>query len=258
MKNNTYGFVAIILGIIIVLAVVIGYRNRAVAPATDTTVPNTDIVAGYEASKVQKETFTDTTNPGFEIKGEYPINIVGSEYIKGIIDTKIAEFKSKSDPAKLSAAELAEFGPTKDHQYSFITMYKAYSNPSYLTHRMDIYEFTGGAHGGTSAETYTYNQEGKPVSATDLFVDKAAIAKFSEIVKAQALALPDHKETINSEWLADSAGPDAVNFKAFAFSGTNLIIIFQQYAIAPYSDGIIEVPIPLSELGGILKPEFLK
>jgi len=137
-------------------------------------------------------------------------------------------------------------------------MYKAYASKSVLTHRVDTYTYTGGAHGGTSVETFIYTADSTLVKPQDLFVDQAGVQKFSELVTAGALALPDYKEAINTEWLADSAGPDASNFKTLAFDGTDVIVIFQQYDIAPYAAGIIEVSVPFSQLGGILKPEFLK
>ncbi len=256
--NRKYALLTIFFGFIIVFAIVLYARQKInVIPAP--VEPNTTKgETAFDVSKVKTETFSDTSNPALEIKGEYPVGVVGAEYVKGAMDTKLAQFKAENDPAKFSAEEMLNFGPSKERPYSFITIYKAYSSGTLLTHRMDTYTYTGGAHGGTGVETYTYTASGKQVKATDLFIDQAAVAAFSDIAQKKVLAMPEYKDMINTEWLADSAGPNVVDYQTFAFSGKNLVIIFQQYSIAPYAAGIIEVPVPFTELSGIVKAEYLK
>ncbi len=257
--NKHYSKVILFLALIVIAGVALYIREKVIVrnPVLEEEAQIQE-PTGFTISSIKKETFKDTSSPGFEIHGEYPVDIFGADYIKGRIYAELAQFKAENDPAKLTPTQLEEFGPTKDRQYSFITQYKAYGNASFLTHRLDTYTYSGGAHGGTVVKTYTYDFTGKSIVATDLFVDEAAIKRFSELVQQHALALPDYKEAINTEWLAESAGPDAGNFTTFAFNGSNLVIIFQQYAIASYAAGIIEVSIPFSELEGIVKPEFLK
>jgi hypothetical protein len=257
--NKTASKILLLVVLIVALVGCLYWRSKVGAPSL---FPNTNNPASqavkFDTSKIAVASFKDTSSDAFEIYGKYPTGVVGADYIKGQLDAKLAQFKVENDPARFSSDELGTFGPRKDHPYSFITEYKAYASGTYLTHRMDYYTYTGGAHGSTIVETYTYDASGKKIEPTELFIDAAAVGRFSELVKAKALALPDMDQVINTEWLADSAGPDATNFKAFAFDGSYLRIIFQQYAIAPYAAGIIEVPIPLTELTGILKPEFLK
>ncbi len=257
--NRKYALLTIFLGFIIVFAFVLYLRQK-----TETVNSEGDPISTqqeesvFDASKIKKETFADTSNLALEIKGEYPVGVVGAEYVEGMIDAKLAAFKAENDPARFSSEEMMNFGPSNERPYSFTTMYKAYTSGTLLTHRMDIYTYIGGAHGNTVPETYTYTAAGKQVAVSDLFVDQAAIVKFSDLVKQKALAMPEYKDMINTEWLADSAGPNVVDYKVFAFDGKNLTIIFPQYSIAPYVAGIIEVPIPFSELQGIVKAEYLK
>lgn len=254
--NKNYAKI-ILFAVLVILAGVTVFLKENFTPEHPSAGTETTLI-NFDATTIKTEVVEDTSNPAFEIKTQYPINIIGADYIKGLLAAKLDEFRKENDPAKFTAEQLEIFGPNKDRQYAFVTEYRAYGNTHFLTHRIDTYTYTGGAHGGTTAETFTYDRTGKQIQAADLFVNTAAVDTFSGLVKKHALALENYKDVINTEWLAESAGPDASNFKAFAFSGSDLIIIFQQYAIAPYAAGIIEVPIPLGELNGILKPEFLE
>lgn len=256
MNKNTKLIIFFLIIIVAAVFVYITDRKSVVAPGNEQKVePN---MSAFDLSTITTETGTDTSNEGLEIKFEYPKGIIGADYVRGVIDTKLAQFKTDNDPAKFSTQELADYGPNKDRPYSFITIYKAYASKSVLTHRVDTYMYTGGAHGNTFIETFMYTSDGVLTKPQDLFVDQTGVQKFSELVINEALALTDYKEVINTEWLADSAGPDVSNFKTLAFDGTDIVVIFQQYDIAPYAAGIIEVRVPLNKLTGVLKPEFLK
>jgi hypothetical protein len=213
--------------------------------------------ATLDVSKIQTTKTKDNSDPGYSISLEYPINIVGSDYIKSQIDGDLTFFKTENDVSTMTPDEIKNYGPSAEHQYSFITMYKAYHNANYLTHRIDTYTFSGGAHGGTVVVTYTYNTKGDLVALPNLFLNNTtAVKAFSDKITA-ILKTPPYKDRINTEVFSGGAGPDLNNFSAFAFDGSNLRVIFQQYQVGPYSSGIIEVPIPLAELQGILKPEYL-
>jgi len=90
MNKNTK---LIVFFAIIILAAVFVYmtdRKSAVAPGNEQKVePN---VSGFDLSTITTETGTDTSNEGLEIKFEYPKGIVGADYVKGVIDTKLAQF----------------------------------------------------------------------------------------------------------------------------------------------------------------------
>lgn len=253
--NKHYAKVVLFAVLVILVAVAVFLKDRAGLENLPGTGNNT--TQNFDVATVTTEVAEDTSNEAFEIKVQYPINIIGAEYVKGTLDTELLTFKKENDLAKFSPQELTDFGPSKDRPYSFVAQYQAYGNKNFLTHRLDTYTYTGGAHGNTGVQTFTYDKKGKLVTPEMLFVNKDAVAAFSTLVQKQALAL-DGDGMINTEWLAESAGPDAVNFKTFAFNGQDILIIFPQYSIAAYVAGIIEVPLPLSELSGILKPEFLQ
>jgi len=50
--------------------------------------------------------------------------------------------------------------------------------------------------------------------------------------------------------------PDADNFQNWYVEGTTLVLLFPPYQVGPYSLGVVSVPIPLSELGTNLNPDF--
>jgi hypothetical protein len=261
MKNKTTALGLVVLGLVIILAVFIYSKVKVQAPTVSST-PTQSVkdttYASLDLASIQTAAFKDTSNPVLDIHGTYPVQIVGSDYIKGQIDAAIAQFKKDAIDPNLTPEQLSEFGPSATRQYTFVTNYKNYKDSQFLTHRIDTYIFTGGAHGNTIPVTYTYDTAGNRVMLNDLFVNDAAKTQFGKIVYDAALTLPDYKDSINTEWLAGSTENKEGNFETFAFSGSTIVIIFPQYAIAPYSSGIIEVPVQLSALSGILKPAYLK
>jgi hypothetical protein len=119
-----------------------------------------------------------------------------------------------------------------------------------------VYEFTGGAHGMTTTQTYTFDlQNGVLLTLDDLFLDTAAALEvISPIVQAEITTRLG--EMLDTQWLADGSGTNPANYQAFALDGDNLIFYFQPYQVAAYAAGTQVVSIPLSDLANVLKPEF--
>jgi inhibitor of cysteine peptidase len=113
-----------------------------------------------------------------------------------------------------------------------------------LTQR--VYQYTGGAHGRTIQTGHTIDRmSGRHLNLPDLFVTGANYAeRMNRFVREEGRArqLP----------MWDFKGIGAQS--AFYLSDTGVVLFFQQYEIAPYSAGIIQMQVPYELLTDILQP----
>ena len=108
----------------------------------------------------------------------------------------------------------------------------------------DYYEFLGGAHGITIRTSYNIEKKsGKMLKLSDLFKEgydyKSVINSY--IRKQIENNQKDYFESSDKfKGISDDQG--------YYISGSNIIIYYQQYEIAPYAGGIREFRIPLDHM----------
>jgi len=199
----------------------------------------------------------DKSAPYIDINAEYPTEGTGSLYVAKQVEKIIQEFKTSFDFSNATKQELEDQGLFDDRRYQLYITYSAISGPHTISHRVTSYVFTGGAHGNTFIETYTFNAQEKLLFMSDIFIDKT---KALEILSKKSVEYiknnPEYKDAIDEAWLAEGTTPIEENFAAFEINKDTFGIVFQQYQVAAYVYGNIEVRIPLSDLSDVLKPEF--
>ena len=115
--------------------------------------------------------------------------------------------------------------------------------------RVDLYAFTGGAHGNTFSFPFTYDlATGEPVRLGDLFhggtawLDTLAMHVTHHLVAERGTG-----------WMfEDAIPPDPSYFTFFTLGADSLRVFFPPYAIASYADGSSEVVLPYSALESVL------
>lgn len=126
-------------------------------------------------------------------------------------------------------------------QYSVYVSFELYSDGSdaagnVLSFKVLTYTFTGGAHGGTLAQTYNVKNTATAaqLKLKDLFGSnyKSIINKVvaAEVKAHEDLYFPDAFKTISDS-------------QAFYVKDNKAFILFQQYEIAPYAAGMPEVAV---------------
>ncbi len=249
--------------ILLVLVLVTGVlfflsRRTVVAPEQPIEEPKQVVdFSSLDGKTIETKTITDTTSPYLEITASYPVGVVGADAVEKEVRGSIAEFKSGNDFSKMDKEELALLGFFEGRQYALIITYQGYHTKKFLTHRLDIYTDTGGAHGGTEVRTFTYDAKGSLVTFMQL-LQEGKLAPFASFIQQKLKNDATMIDRIMVDWLSEGAGPHPPNFASFAFDQDVLRIIFQQYQIGPYVSGIIELQIPFTELGSFLKSEYLE
>lgn len=248
-----------ILGIGILIGAVGGlvYWYTQKAPPAEEN-PQTTLIPN---AKDESETINDTSQY-FKIEARVPsvsplASTAGAEasnqavtLMRTSIEAQVAEFK-KQDISWLTERPLGEGYPLE-----FDANYSITENEHFISYDFQVYQFTGGAHGGTNEETYTFDKKtGTRVALADLFTANAPyLERISAHTRERLLAtLGDYKD---EKWVTEGTAPTAENFQSFIVDGDSLTIIFGQYQVGPYVLGMPEIQIPLSTLSDILKPEY--
>ena len=130
-----------------------------------------------------------------------------------------------------------------------------YQNDHFISYSVTVYEYTGGAHGGTSMINTTVDLESMlTLTEEDIFVPNCQ-HRLADIIVSQLMK--EHNLTQREELIeigffnVDEIYPN----NNFRLDEEGLYYTFNQYEIAPYVMGIIDVFIPYEELLEILKVE---
>ncbi len=127
-------------------------------------------------------------------------------------------------------------------------------NKKMLSLFVDYYQYTGGAHGVTERRPYNYNlQSGAKLALTDLFqsgYDYQSV--INNKIREQIAAEPENYFT------GDIGFKGTVENQDYYIQNGLLVVYFPQYEIAPYSTGIPEFKISLSEFGAGLRKDIVE
>lgn len=133
--------------------------------------------------------------------------------------------------------------------YELTSKYTIKNQDKILSFYTEYYQFTGGAHGITNIIAYNIDiKSGEELLLKDLFLDEV---RYKEIID---------KEIVNEI----SKNPDAYfsgkdgfmgikENQQYYIDGTNIIIYFDEYEIAPYVAGIPRFEIPIKKFGDTFK-----
>lgn len=115
---------------------------------------------------------------------------------------------------------------------------------------VNSYLDTGGAHGNSYIEFLNFNPEnGSTLELTDLINN---IKEFTSLV--EQFYLDETEEVTNSEGFGDSFFGKGFQLpESIGFSDEGIIILYNTYELASYSQGITEFTIPYEEASSFLK-----
>lgn len=130
--------------------------------------------------------------------------------------------------------------------FAEVSISEIYNTPELICFEMRQYLYTGGAHGyGTTSFLNIDPATGNEVSINDVVIDKKKFIAFAES-KFRSQQNIDKDQSINEVgfWFEDDTFylPETVGFTT-----DSIIFVYNQYDIASYADGPIELKIPLKE-----------
>lgn len=116
--------------------------------------------------------------------------------------------------------------------------------------------YTGGAHGWTKINYLNYNLKDKcPITFSDLFIK----GKEKEILSAIKVALLLQNGATTDKEMGDKGffGLDSMKVtKDFALSKNTVTFTYGQYELGCFALGIVNIPVPISNLAEYLTPKY--
>lgn len=77
----------------------------------------------------------------------------------------------------------------------------------------------------------------------------------TKLLQKRATAQVDPLDQQQEQWIREGTEPGDENFSAFVLGAEMITFFFNPYQVAPYADGIIDVPIPYSDVKGIIRSQ---
>lgn len=245
MKKIAFSFLVFVL---IVLGVWFYTFSRSSGSSIGSTslLQNKGIDLGIVTQQKQEE------SDFFVVDIAYPQT--GFEKIDDVLEESLT---SEVDQLKELVGESEDFISEFGIPYSLLGDYNVTRNDDrILSIRLDLYLYTGGAHGNGSTWTFVFDKEQDVLlTLQDLF---NASTDYIAFLSNRSIEELSQREMLdNLEWLREGAGEDAFNFTNFILTETDFVIIFDAYQVGPYAAGSPEVAIGIDSLSDYLDPEYI-
>jgi len=165
------------------------------------------------------------------------------------IENKILSFAAKLEEDAKQYEKDAKEKNFPFHPYELMVTYKVnYNNNSLLSYTVDVFYYTGGAHGMT--ERYAYNidtRSSKVLELKDLFKETY---KYKEAINNEIAK--KIKESPEGTYFPNEFKSITDN-QVFYITDNGIVIHFGLYEIAPYVSGFSEFTMPWGMFKGNLK-----
>jgi hypothetical protein len=186
--------------------------------------------------------------PGFKVDAEYPVlcRAEATRTVRDYVSGTLADFKM-TDPDH----DLRRF----PHPYELITRYAVWATGRYVSVRLHVMAYTGGAHPNNWPMTWVFDTaDGREITLDRLFPDReAALAKVSGLCR-EVLSRSLGRMLV-PDMLDAGLTPTADNFSRFILTDEGVAFFFAPYQVAPYAAGEQAVTIPYDHLGGLIAPD---
>lgn len=189
-----------------------------------------------------------TSTKWLDVSIDYPegVKIVKDEIFKDYYswasDTQILSVTSE--------AKAKEFMIQDGMQYEYTAEYTIASSSDSVSYLYDIYNFTGGAHGGSVKRVFSFDLNGnkKEIKISDASITKV-LPLIRTDIKKQIMEGAQLKESeVDTKWINDGTAVKKENYSTYWYDGDNVVFYFGQYQVGPYVMGDFEVKIPRKSL----------
>lgn len=258
MQRNTYISIAIVLIIVAGIALYIAKRSAPVqAPGTASEAAIILPTDGYsEHTKYYDITASYPTSTPLLKSAGASADTTARSLMLGFVRDTIQTFKTNGNFDNLTSADIKELGFDQGRKETLQITYRTVSSLHTISYIFTIYQDTLGAHGNTFFRTGTFNtSNGVPLALADIFSPGATyLDTLSSMSRAKLPRIIG--QGADMTFIKNGTEPKAENFQSFSLDNKELVILFDPYAVGPYSAGSQTLRIPLSELSSILKPEY--
>lgn len=247
-------------------------NKENVVPTATSTVATTSTPLNLEEKKV-----TDN-NEFYEISAKYPVD--SRDTAKDVETFVLYKVKEKQQDWKIGGEiyneekAITKLYPDRAKMvYIYDISYTAYESRGTVSYVFTTYEFTGGAHGNSVVNTFTFNDEGK-VEIEDILnlsennndiklsrilakeIERSQGDMFIEDMMMDGLGLAYLKAdgvTLDKEKCNCDGFFFGSNFQNFYLTDEGITFLFNQYQVAPGASGIVKATLDWETLKPYLK-----
>lgn len=278
MKRLTKLFVILLIVTLLALALVVYKIYKPLNKNKSEVQAGNQVASTSEPLKVEKKTFTDQ-NDFYSITAEYPKDVrdknnVIENWVKQNIQQIQNEWKIGGEVYNSEKQIDQDFPDRAKINYEYNVTYTTHEtqNKKFVSYVLNTYQFTGGAHGMSVVNTFTFDKNGEIDIEEVLDLANGNGVKLTKLLAKKVLA--QKSEVINETMLQDGLGisylkSDGItidkekchcdgfymgsNFQKFYISDNGITFLFDPYQIAPYAAGIVEVTLSWEDLQPYLK-----
>jgi hypothetical protein len=272
IKNNLKISIIFLVSVVVILSVYLITKKDGIILSVPTT---------SQVSKITEKKIEDK-NDFYDISVTYPVDSRDKESaVEKFVTYKIDEKKSQwkiGGEAYLEEKKIeSDFPDRPKMQYQYSITYKKYESKKFNTvsYLFTVYEFTGGANGNITVNTFTF--DGKGAVTIDSVLD---FNDGKDIVLSRVLAetlIKSEGENASKDMVNDGLGLSYLkadgktfdaqkcgcdgfffgsNFQNFVIEDEGLRFIFNKYQVAPGASGLPEVVLPWNALKTFIVPSF--
>jgi len=251
-RNTLLGIIVLVLILGLVGSYALLQPSPVVAPTTTSTNPILP-ENGYVEHVAYYDITADyaTTTPLMGSASDTAVS-----FMEQFVSDTITQFKTDGNFANLTPEDIKMLGFDQGRKETLNIVYLVATTKQTVSYIFTIYEDTLGAHGNTFFHTFTFDTKtGVLLSLKDLFISGA---NYLNVLSTMSQAkLPGViGGAVDVSFIQEGTTPEEKSFEKFFLGDTDFVILFEPYAVAPYSAGPQTLRIPISELSNILKPEY--
>lgn len=250
---------------VILMLAVLGYLYFKFSPSqsSNNKDDNTTITDTKNFStnlEIKKKSLNSKPTWYKEITAEYPTgDIVGVAEVEKFVRSEIDQLWCANDEEKLTEIKAKERGGIEMYKCSLDIKYSYTNNSKLLSHKLGEYGTYGGTHGIYNAETLTYDANGNKLALSDIVINKDTYKKtFSEKLKTGFKQIQKENRDYNFDpILVDITDESQIDSLPFIVTPIGIKFLFSEINGLAYGAGEVEVLVPLTDLNGVIKSEFL-
>lgn len=179
--------------------------------------------------------------------------------IEAYVTAQAREFAEMYAPTMFSEEDFKALGFADGRQYELVIKGGQWKYKKLTGVTIELYTFTGGAHGSTLYVPFIADEAGIPITLESLFVPGAPyLDRVSEGVKPLLKAQLDEGQMYTEDFFTTGTTASEGNFFIDEIGSEGITFIFQQYQVAPYVAGTPRVTLSLASLADILNPAYFE
>lgn len=187
------------------------------------------------------------------IQSVFVVAFAGEDYKDKTLKTAFEQYEKAVEDEFMEMGSFAvDDGPDISSYFKHIATTVSDTTDILITAKTTIEDYTGGAHG--SHNVFYYNVDTR---TGKLFKEEQLFKKDSG---KQLTALLEEKAKTTKNQQGDTITllepQEVVPNGNFYFGDTGIVYVYNQYEIAPYSDGLIEITLPYEQIKTFINPLF--